>query len=613
MKLPEELIVWNEILNLFPEDIVELITSVAQQLSSLISSINKDELLGDVEPDGFAGLTTKANYERLLLAEWGLQDHFPDEFIRRAVSGEHLFLELQKIEHKDDRQCYALFDCGPKQLGRPRLVQLVVLILLARRAAKAGVKFYWGVLQDSDHTIYGEVSKETIKAWLEHRTASNARPSHLEGWLSAIRSEFRELLGQKDVEIEDLWLVSPENIEGDEVESQKVKIFEPLLDVERIEIVVDHKARKKSLLLKLNNEELNVRAIRDPFGEAKKQVYLAKENHIGKWIVGVSGLRLACLNSAGKLALYNLNKHKVSKPDPQQVITLNEDRRFAGAFVSKKLVVLVNYDDQYLYIDNHQNNAKSRKVLKPDYMTFNEGELAKAVVSRENSTAYLFILDASSNVSRIDILDKTSELELYREGVVALGQSVSCAWLIVDENHSYANLEKSNNKLEWYLGRAPVSELMGYEVIGGEKQVFSHGSGVWNKISTGPYAIQVSDDCWEITNGAVRLHNTHRVMVGLNEEVVGVISVKSDVIPGIKIDSFSTKAVLIVVEEDRCSIRAVWDDGEHGLLELESGFTLGEVNPQHPILHYLDGNGDLLAVNLLTGKTIFQLEKGYLT
>ena len=167
MKLPKEFATWNEILSLFPDDIAQLLSNIAKQLSPLITSTSKDELLGNVEPDGFAGLTTKANYERLLLTEWGLRDHFPDEFIRRAASNEHLFLELQRVEHKDNRQCYALFDCGPKQLGRPRLVQLVVLILLARRAAKAGVKFYWGVLQDSEHTIYDEISKEKVVDGLE--------------------------------------------------------------------------------------------------------------------------------------------------------------------------------------------------------------------------------------------------------------------------------------------------------------------------------------------------------------------------------------------------------------------------------------------------------------
>lgn len=599
MKLPKSLVVWHEILSLFPDDIAQLITSVAKQLSPLIDSVSREELLGDIEPDGFAGLTSKASYERLLLAEWGLQDHFPDEFIRRAVSGEHLFLDVQRVEHRDNRQCYALFDCGPKQLGRPRLVQLVVLILLARRAAKAGVKLCWGVLQDSECTIYEEISKDSIKAWLEHRSASLSGENQLECWLSAINSGSDE----QSVAIDDLWLVTPASIESAQLGYQQVKIVEPLLDLEKIDVAVESKRNKKTLTLKLNDEALNVRAIRDPFDESKKQVYLAREDHVGKWVVGNSGMRLACLNSVGKIALYNLNKHKVSKPDPQQILTLDEGRKLAGVFVSKKLCVLVSYDDDYLYLDNVQNKNKSQKVLKPEYMNFVDGELATVVVARENSTAYLFVLDASRNVSRINILDKESDLELYRAEVVALGQSVSCAWLVVND-------VTSNASLEWYLGGAPVSELLGVESIGGERQVFSHGSGVWNKISTGPFAFQVSSDCWELTNGAVRLHNTTKVMVDLGVTVVGVISVKSGVFPGISIDSFSTKAVLVIVEEDRRTVRALWDDGEHEILVLESDFVVGEINPQNPVLHYLDSHNDLLAVNLLTGKTIFQLEQG---
>ena len=606
MKLPKEFATWNEILSLFPDDIAQLLSNIAKQLSPLITSISKDELLGNVEPDGFAGLTTKANYERLLLTEWGLRDHFPDEFIRRAASNEHLFLELQRVEHKDNRQCYALFDCGPKQLGRPRLVQLVVLILLARRAAKAGVKFYWGVLQDSEHTIYDEISKESIKAWLEHRTAKSVEQSDINDWLFIIR----ESLEQTDLKIDDLWLVSPDDVNA--VEPQKVKIHEPLLDVEKIEVAIEFKAKTKSLSLKLNDEALNVRTIRDPFGDIKKQTYLTTENHIGQWVVGVSGLRLACLNSVGKIALYSLNKQKLVKPVPQQIINLNPDRKFAGAFVSKKMVVLVSHDDAYLYIEHHQNSKRNRKIPKPDFMELSDKGLTKIIVARGNSKAYLFILDITGNVICLNLLNENSELTLYKEGVIALGQSVSCAWLIFNDNHSYKNLENPNYKLEWHLGNSPVNELIGHEEIGNEQQVFSHGSGVWNKMSTGPFAIHISNNDWEVSNGTVQLGKTNKISIGLNEQVLGVIGVKSGAIEAIKIDRYSTKAVLIVLEEDKRSIRAIWDEGKQNLLVLESDFKIGEINPQHPILHYLDDNGDLLAVNLLTKKIIFELGRGEL-
>lgn len=600
MELPKQLASWHEILGLFPEDIAQFIINVAKQLSPLIETVSREEHSGAIEPDGFGGLTAKANYERLLLTEWGLQDYFPEEFIRRAVSGEHLFFDLQKIEHRDDRHCYVLFDCGPKQLGRPRLVQLVVLMLLARRASKTGVKLSWGILQDSQHTIYESVSKESINQWLEHRTARDVSRSQLTDWLSTINLALEQQSGT----IDDLWMITPKPIVSDKVDYMQVKIVEPLLDLESIDVSIESKRKKNALSLKLSDEPINVRVIRDPFGESKKIGSWERADHVGRWIIGVSGMRLACFNSAGALVIYKINKHKTTRPGLQQIVKPKTKRNLAGAFVAKNKCLTVSYDDQYLYIDDIDNKDRSRIVDKPKQMIFSDGELAKIALTRDNPTAYLFIMDASNTVSFIDILNPNASLKIYKTNVVTLGQSQTCPWLIENE-------EESISRLEWYLGDASVSEQFGVDSVHLGQSVFSHGSGIWHKTSTGPIAFQVSEDHWRIIDGSIYQRKTTEIMVSSYRKVIGVINVRKDVIPGVNVDTNSTKSILIVIERDGRTVSGISDDGEYELAVLENEYQNGEINPQHLILHYVDKSGDFLAVNLITGRIVFQLQQGH--
>jgi hypothetical protein len=109
---------------------------------------------GAVEPTGLDGLRRRGPYERLLLSEWVLADELPDEFLRRAAGGEHLFHELARSVPQRGRRCLVLVDTGPAQLGGPRLAQLALLVVFARRAAAARAEFAWASLQD--HTLRDE-------------------------------------------------------------------------------------------------------------------------------------------------------------------------------------------------------------------------------------------------------------------------------------------------------------------------------------------------------------------------------------------------------------------------------------------------------------------------
>lgn len=102
---------------------------------------------GAVEPNGLAGIDRRGPYERLLLSEWAIADDLPDEFLRRAAAGEHLFLQVERTSERGGRRCVVLFDAGPDQLGGPRIAHLALLSVFARRAEEAGATLVHGPLQ----------------------------------------------------------------------------------------------------------------------------------------------------------------------------------------------------------------------------------------------------------------------------------------------------------------------------------------------------------------------------------------------------------------------------------------------------------------------------------
>ncbi len=98
------------------------------------------------------------------------------------------------------RACFALFDAGPGQLGSPRIVQLAVLIALARRAAEAQRSFAWGVLQQPEGPLAAAALPEDLDRLMGARTSREATDGQIAAWRSRL-----EDLGDGH----ELWVVGP--------------------------------------------------------------------------------------------------------------------------------------------------------------------------------------------------------------------------------------------------------------------------------------------------------------------------------------------------------------------------------------------------------------------
>lgn len=200
MDLPRALSSWGPFLGIFPRDLAVSLGPVLNRLSFAVGHLQVRRQSGDGEPDGYDGLSRRGSYERLLTSEWTLADEMPDEFLRRAAMGEHLFLGVSRPVPAASRVSAAVFDAGPGQLGSPRIAQLAALIVLARRAEAAGARFAWGILQEPDAPLFQEVTEASVVRLLQARTPHEATDAQIAAWHTRLQG-WREA--------DDLWFVGP--------------------------------------------------------------------------------------------------------------------------------------------------------------------------------------------------------------------------------------------------------------------------------------------------------------------------------------------------------------------------------------------------------------------
>ncbi|WKB53371.1 hypothetical protein [Eleftheria terrae] len=198
--LPPSLQPWRRWLSDFGPELAVELGRLLQCLHPLLGSFRGQDLGGEPWPDGLGDLRTRGPYERLLASEWLLADALPDEFTRRAAAGEHLFLSPHPRARQAQRLIVALFDSGPLQLGAPRLAQLALWILLARRAAEAGGELRWGVLQQPGALLPATTSQD-LRRLLEQRRFEPAGPEHWVAWHAHLQQEATGL--------RECWLIGP--------------------------------------------------------------------------------------------------------------------------------------------------------------------------------------------------------------------------------------------------------------------------------------------------------------------------------------------------------------------------------------------------------------------
>ena len=266
MNLPPSLAPWASYLNIFPEEVSLALGPMIQRVSMLIGAPQPRLNEKEGEPDGFDGLNRRGTYERLLLSEWMLADELEDEFMRRAVMGEHLFLSRAHSSPVGTRSSLALFDAGPSQIGSPRIAHIAALIVLANRADTAHSSFSWGVIQELE-TIYRDVNAGNLMALLEGRSDCEVCDTHVELW----EEQLATWSG-----LDDVWLIGGNRLSRIKTAKRSSRLYvEDVLEPDKRELRLSCTGASGSLsevTLELPPHTISTRLLRDPFDAAVPEI-----------------------------------------------------------------------------------------------------------------------------------------------------------------------------------------------------------------------------------------------------------------------------------------------------------------------------------------------------
>ena len=168
--LPEAFRPWQAIFEEMPRQHLDVLAPLMANLSELID----DAAPAAVQPlgaiDALDGLAMRGEIERLLTSEWLWRDLDETEFLRRLAEGELLYHHLARKAVAEKRGLGLIIDVGPNMLGRPRLVALAALLVLARRARREGMPLFW---QSQGLGAWQEgLSRENLNRFLTHVSAT---------------------------------------------------------------------------------------------------------------------------------------------------------------------------------------------------------------------------------------------------------------------------------------------------------------------------------------------------------------------------------------------------------------------------------------------------------
>lgn len=256
--LPAALATWGPELDELAPDLLNDLQPWLLRLASSLGPLKSHHQRGEGPPDGFDGLTRKGPYARLLGTEWLLAEHYPDEFLRRAAQAEHLFYDLATEVPAGRRSCVVLFDAGPEQWGAPRILQLALLITLARRARLANVDFAWGLVQDKGKPLVEDINPQSALRLLEGRAAQLADEESVQRW--------RDQVGALDMPVDEMWWVGGPTLRRQAPSGQRwAEITEPLSLSERRVSLRLGPPHAQELSLQLPSTKKSVRLLRNPF------------------------------------------------------------------------------------------------------------------------------------------------------------------------------------------------------------------------------------------------------------------------------------------------------------------------------------------------------------
>ena len=348
MNLPPSLAQWARHLKIFPEEVSLALGPIIQRVSMLIGSPQPRLNEKEGEPDGFDGLNRRGTYERLLLSEWMLADELEDEFMRRAVMGEHLFLNRAHSSPVGTRASLALFDAGPSQLGSPRIAHIAALIVLANRADSANSTFSWGVLQQPGTPAFRDVNAGNILTLLEARSHREVSDTQVAAW----EEQLATWSGLYDV-----WLIGGKRLSRIQTEKRSSRLYvEDVLEPDRRELRLSCNSASgfsSEVILELPKNNVSTRILRDPFAASVPEIQKAAASTYpgSELLFDMTGTKLFTRTEKWAVTAFNVpNSPRAGTAKPRRYHTRKWQSVCAVGKVGRA-IALISPEERFVHLE----------------------------------------------------------------------------------------------------------------------------------------------------------------------------------------------------------------------------------------------------------------------
>ncbi|NUT84427.1 hypothetical protein [Pseudomonas brassicacearum] len=397
MQLPQSLQPWRDWLQWFPPEQLPLLADLFARLNPLLGPLRGMQQGGVPEPDGLGDLQRRGPYERLLASEWLLADELPDEFLRRAAVGEHLFLAPQYRTHQANRMIVVLFDAGPLQLGGPRLVHLALLILLARRASEAGAELRWGILQNAPQ-LQAFKSAAHLKQLLDARTYQTVSDEHWHTW--------RAWLSEQDYDSGERWIVG-QRLPATDARSCTHRVqIQRSLDGRSLMVALQDRATRQ-VALPNPDQRPALQLIKGEFDTARQMARTAVKTLIPRValtlapIIASSGFHVALklLDEPG-LVVIKLPAPRQKKPlDVRRTLWNNRSTPLAITFPGRMPGAILSLDEQLVFWNMPGLNPVARPGREQLQLPAGTATLLPVVWLHNGTYGRAFLLDNKGHLA----------------------------------------------------------------------------------------------------------------------------------------------------------------------------------------------------------------------
>jgi hypothetical protein len=597
MELPRALMPWSVWLELFPREVVQSFGSMLQRLDRAVGPLHVRSETGQGEPDGFDGLTRRGSYERLLLTEWLLADEMPDEFIRRAIMGEHAFYQVARREPAGSRLSVALFDAGPNQLGSPRLAHLAALIVLARRAQAAGAEFRWGVLQSRETPLLA-AAEESMRSLLDARSLREADADDLAHWQERLSAGSRS---------DDFWLIGGPRLERllPDRRVSRLLVTDPLDPEERCVTAVIHSPGRPTLevTLPLPEEKFCGRLMRDPFGlgrSAPRKV-AGRFAPTSNFVWGQNGTKLIARCAPNALVVYPVPNSPVAGAGRPKIYTAKVQLSpiLAAGRVHKAIVALQMAPEAQIHLECIGGQHGSVPLgLFPGAM--------EDLLTDVSATAEQPLVPCFSGPT--DDTDWHAVYALLPNGLLVrlrFGDGETAQTLIMDRAiHAVAPVRESDSLVyvkrlekEWHVEAIGPNEHKGTlnrPCDAAARHVFFGCGGSLETPNFGMPALQVDEDQWIVITDEDDVH----LEVEASQQVVGVIGPRQ----------YGKSPGLVVLEADRRSLRIVGKEWSFALPRANADIVHASASHADPYIAYVTEAGEIVVYSLTHEAALYRLE-----